>query len=295
MKKYILFFPLLFLAGCGSDSTAPKQIPQITVAPKSSDVTTNSAMISWQTDIAATSVVRYGLTAGQHDLTVRNDNQTSTHTINLLSLKSGQQYYYIAESGTKDGSAASVEFSFTTLYTTDQMFTLAWTAYQQKNYLQAAAYFSNILKESQNNTVALNGLGWCYMATPIDSLGKAIHYFDMAIATQAKYEDALAGRGFAHLALKNYSQVIEDLSSLLQQNPAWSFNRDTAVNYQDVQLALAMAWFYKQDYINCQSMVNKLAPGNGLNRDVSATWTVDGTVYTAYREALLAWLEKLRK
>ncbi len=295
MKKSAILFAFLFLVGCGSDSTGPKQIPQITVAPKVSTITTTSASVNWQTDIASTSIVRYGLTAGTHDFTIRNDNQTTAHTINLTGLKSGQQYFYIAESGAKDGSATSVEFSFTTLYTVDQMFTQAWAGYAQKNYSQAISYFLNILKESQNNTIALCGLGWCYMATPIDSLSKAITYFDMAIATQANYQDALAGRGFTYLALKKYSQAIDDHSKLLQANPTWYFNRDATVDYKDVQLALAMAWFYKQDYVNCQSMLDKLAPTNGLNPGNSATWTVDGAVYATYREAILAWLEKLRK
>jgi tetratricopeptide (TPR) repeat protein len=295
MKKVLVLFLSALLFSCGKESTAPKKLPQIIVAPKISNVLQNSADITWETDIAATSVVRYGEKAGTYDYSIRNDAQDTQHVIRLSNLKSNIQYFFIAESATKDGSTTSAEFNFTTLPSLDQLFTLAWSAFQQKQYATAITYFTRILKDNTKNVSAMTGLGWCYASSAVDTLSRSLYYFDLALSVEAAYNDALAGRGLVLLALKAYNKTIEDLEKVLRNNPAYVFSYDSSVDYRDLRLALAMAYYYKMDYVNCQTHINVLAPGNNLNPEQAATWVVDGVTYSSYAEALLARIEKIRR
>jgi len=294
MKKVVILLILIFL-GCGGQSTEPKKVPQITVAPKVGGITVSSAEISWETDISANSVVRYGEQSGRLDLSTQSDAQETVHSIRLISLKTGSTYYYVAESSNKSGTATSAEFSFSTLASLEQLISSAWLNYQQGNYGQAITLFKTILQNYSRNTVAMTGLGWCYLASPIDSLKQAVSYFDQAIALDANYQDALAGRGLALLAQKSYSRAITSLEKVLQLNSAYIFSHNPSITAADLRLALAMAYFYKQDYSTTQSYLDILAPGNGLHPQDTTTWLVDGTSYLSYPEALLAWIEKLRR
>jgi hypothetical protein len=295
MKKVLVLFLSALLFSCGKESTAPKKLPQIIVAPRVSNIQQYSADISWETDIAANSIVRFGEKAGTHDYTVRNDNQDTQHLVRLGSMKSNTQYFYIVESGNKDGASTSAEFSFTTLASLDQLFNLAWGAYQQKQYRTSISYFTQILKDNSKNATAMTGLGWCYASSAVDTLSRSLYYFDLALSVEAAYNDALAGRGLVHLALKAYNKTIQDLEKVLSNNSAYVFTYDTSIDNRDLRLALAMAYFYKMDYVNCQSHINKLVPNNNLNPEQAATWVVDGTSYGSYAEALLALIEKIRR
>lgn len=295
MKKVFVLFLSALLFSCGKESTAPKKLPQIIVAPKVSNVAQYSADITWETDMAATSIVRYGEKAGSPDQNVQNDAQDTQHLVRLNYLKSNTQYYYIVESGNKGGTATSAEFSFTTLPSLDQLNTLAWEAYKQKKYTNAMTHFTAILSNNPQSIAAMNGLGWCYASSAVDTLSKSLYYFDMAINISSSYNDALTGRGLVYLALKAYNNAIADLEKVLRNNSAYVFSYDTSIDHRDLRLALAMAYYYKMEYVNCQAHINKLAPGNNLNPDQATTWVVDDVTFSSYAEALLAWIEKIRR
>lgn len=294
MKK-ILVAGVLLAMSCSQSPTEAKKIPQIIVSPKVSNITTISADIRWETDVSANSTVRYGTTSGQLALTIKNNTQETVHFIRLTALKSGTTYYYLVESENQNGAASSAESQFVTLPNLEQVIADAWTAYQEKNYGLSINRFAAALEQYPTNAAILTGLGWCYLAAPVDSLSKAVDFFDQAILSSPTFVDALAGRGFARLALKKYNAAIEDLLKILTINPAYVFEKNPEVTVADVRLALAMAYFYKQDFANTQTQLNQLAPGNGLDPQASATWVVDAIAYDDYASALLAWLEKVRR
>ncbi len=294
MKK-ILVAAVLLAMSCSKSPTEAKKIPQIIVAAKVTNITTLSADIRWETDVSANSTVRYGTEPGQRTLTVTNSTQETVHFIRLSGLRSGTPYYYTVESENQNGASSSTESQFVTLPNLDQVIAEAWTAYQEKNYSLSISRFAAALQQYPTNVAVLTGLGWCHLAAPIDSLIKAVGFFDKAILSSPNYADALAGRGFALLALKRYNAAIADLSKILSINPAYVFEKNNEVSAADVRLALAMAYFYKQDFPNTQTQLNQLAPDNGLDPQVSTTWVVDAKIYDDYAGALLAWLEKVRR
>ncbi len=295
MKKVLVLFLSALLFSCGKESTAPKKIPQIIVAPRVSNIQQTTADITWETDISANSVVRYGEKSGTLDYTVRNDNQDTQHLVRLGNMKSNTQYFYIVESGNKDGASTSAEFTFGTLPSLDQLFGLAWGAFKQKQYSTAISYFGQILRDNARNLSAMTGLGWCYASSNVDTLSRSLYYFDLALSVQADYNDALAGRGLVYLALKAYNKAIDDLEKVVRSNKGYVFAYNQDVDSRDLRLALAMAYFYKQDYPNCLAHINILLPGYSLNPDQAATWVIDGTTYGSYAEAVLTLIEKIRR
>lgn len=295
MKKVLVLFLSALLFSCGKESTAPKKIPQITVAPRVSNIQQASADVTWETDIAANSIVRYGEKSGTLDFAVRNDKLDTQHLIRLGNMKSYTQYFYIVESGNKDGASTSAEFTFGTLPSLDQLFGLAWGAFKQKQYSTAISYFGQILQDNSKNISAMTGLGWCYASSNVDTLSRSLYYFDLALSVQADYNDALAGRGLVYLALKAYNKTIDDLEKVVRSNKGYVFAYDQEVDVRDLRLALAMAYFYKQDYANCLAHVTILMPGYNLDPEQAATWVIDGATYGSYAEAVLALIEKIRR
>jgi len=92
-------------------STTPPVISSVTAAPA-----TTSAVITWSTDSATTSVVNYGTSAGALTLNASNSTLVTSHSITLTGLTANATYYYTVTS--VDGSnntATSPVATFTTL------------------------------------------------------------------------------------------------------------------------------------------------------------------------------------
>ena len=81
-----------------------------------SDVTANSAVISWTTDDSANSTVEYGVSPGSYKWAISYDDKVTSHSISLKKL-SGQTTYYVRVKSRdlSNNMAVSGEYSFTTL------------------------------------------------------------------------------------------------------------------------------------------------------------------------------------
>jgi len=86
------------------------------------NITTNSASISWDTNELANSSVKYGIELGNYTLEKYDSARVTAHCINLTDLLQNTTYYFVVTSTDQDGNSnESIEFSFTTLrlYTTE--------------------------------------------------------------------------------------------------------------------------------------------------------------------------------
>ncbi len=90
------------------DFTAPV-ITNVTVT----DITNSSAVIKWDTDEIADSVVKYGKTSGVYTGSVKETFFVKDHAIELTGLDSDTTYYFVINSTDRSGnSAESAEYSF---------------------------------------------------------------------------------------------------------------------------------------------------------------------------------------
>lgn len=99
---------LLYPKGLIKDFTAPV-ITNITVT----DITNSSAVIKWDTDEIADSVVKYGTTYQVYTESVKETLFVKDHAIELTGLDSDTTYYFVINSTDRSGnSAESAEYSF---------------------------------------------------------------------------------------------------------------------------------------------------------------------------------------
>ncbi|RLF52792.1 MAG: hypothetical protein DRN19_00345 [Thermoplasmata archaeon] len=88
----------------------PLQISLIKV----SSIAENSAIVSWQTNKEADSLVKYGKSSGNYTEHVFDPTLTRYHSIKLNNLTSNTTYYFVVESKTLNEMATSTEKSFKT-------------------------------------------------------------------------------------------------------------------------------------------------------------------------------------
>jgi len=93
-----------------SDTTLPV-ISNVTA----SDITSSSAKITWDTDEAADSLVKYGTESGIYTNIVNDSDFVTSHAVDLIELAPNTTYYYVVNSTDSSGnSAQSLEYNFTT-------------------------------------------------------------------------------------------------------------------------------------------------------------------------------------
>lgn len=288
----------MIIAGCGGDKgTSPNNypIPEITVPPEVTSITSDAATIAWTTDIEATTTVRYGLISGQYLYTDSSASAVTQHSVRLMNLRSKTTYYYFVGSKAKGGYVKSAEGTFVTGLGARDLAPAAWEEFKGGRITAAITLFNQLRALEPQNHEAFSGLGWCYANGAVDSLEKALTLFTGAIAIRSNWNDAIAGRGFVELALNMYGQAVSDFNRLLQLAPNYLFAYDARVNTRAVRLGLAEAHFYLQAFDAAREQIEALAPGNGLDPAQPATWSVDGVSYATWPEALLAWIEKLKR
>jgi len=97
--------------GGNTPDTDPPVISNI----QESGVTTDAAVITWNTDEDSDSQVDYGTTSGSYTLSSSNSAMVTSHSISLAGLSSDTTYYYVVKStDAANNTATSAEYSFTT-------------------------------------------------------------------------------------------------------------------------------------------------------------------------------------
>jgi len=96
-----------------TSGTAPDTTPPVLSAVSVSDVTSDSATISWTTDEPSTSQVEYGITTSS--LSALDTTMVTSHSVTLTDLSSDTTYNFKVRSSDASGSLAiSDEHTFTT-------------------------------------------------------------------------------------------------------------------------------------------------------------------------------------
>ncbi len=293
----ILGSTLIISCSSGGGGTTGPEEPRITENPTITAITFVTAKVNWKTNVNTTSTVKYGTVAGQYNSEETSNTLETNHEVTIQNLMSNTNYFFIVESGNDQGTAASGEQQFSTLKSPQDLINESWIEYANGNFALAIATFTEAINVNPSHPGiedAFNGLGWSNASNSIDSLDKAIQNFNSAILRKSDFDEAFAGRGFTHLAQKNYNDAIEDLERTLQISANFEFSHNSEINANDVHLGLGEAYFFKQELDKAQAEVTQLAPNNGLDSSNAATWVVDSVSYLSYAEALLAWIEKLK-
>jgi len=80
-----------------------------------SGITTNTATISFLTDISSSTKVDFGLSAGNLDQSKQINSSSTSHSTIISGLSSGKKYYFRVTATNSKGTSSSAEGNFTTL------------------------------------------------------------------------------------------------------------------------------------------------------------------------------------
>jgi hypothetical protein len=98
----------------------PDTTPPVITDVANSTPTADSVTITWTTDEASDSLVKYGTVSGTYTDSTPDTTMTTSHSIVLSGLSVGTTYYFVVNStDASDNSAESTEHSFTTSSTAD--------------------------------------------------------------------------------------------------------------------------------------------------------------------------------
>ena len=173
----------------------------------------------------------------------------------------------------------------------DYLISQGWDYFEDGHYLDALDQFEEAISVEKNNQECYHGRAWCYLM--LSDVSEAIIDFEKAVQLGKETLDPHAGLAAAYLAQENYSSAIEKANYVLAGNSNYYFEHYPLINYQDMHLILAMAYFHEGDLSSAQEHVDFLFPENQLNPDQPSTWNFQQVSYNSYAEALMAVIDYL--
>lgn len=226
----ILCVSILGLTGCvATTGTKPGADPGGAGAPAISAVSTKSitaasATVTWSTNVAATSLVNYGLTTSYGSQTTVNSNLVLGHSMGLTGLSASKTYHYQVVSADSAGAqASSQDFTFATSgngtptisevgssNVTTTGATISWTTNvpttSQVKYGTTASYGQASSVNSTlatSHSVTLSGLSasttYHYQAVSVDGPGNQVASGDFMFTTTTAVAPTISGVGSTNI------------------------------------------------------------------------------------------------
>jgi len=135
-----------------------------------------------------------------------------------------------------------------------------WTAYEALDWSQAADLFQQAIDAGATSTEAYSGAGW----TAFQRGGhnqEARDFWDEGLNdhTGAVY-DIHMGLGSLDMLEGDFSGAVDNYTSVIDANPSYRFIHQEGINYEDIYLGLAQAYFNLGEYQNALTNVQVLNP-----------------------------------
>ncbi|MFC1475825.1 tetratricopeptide repeat protein [Candidatus Zixiibacteriota bacterium] len=167
----------------------------------------------------------------------------------------------------------------------------AWQKFAAGDYESAITTFYAVLADDSTLTEGYTGLGWSFAFD--GRLDSATTHLHTSIDHDSTAVDALALLSAVFLAQGDGETAIEHALVTLAQDSAWSFAHYSGIDYQDLHLILAAAYYGQGEssFVLAQAQVDILNPTNGLNPDNPDTW--DG--HPSYSAALLMMIQMIEE
>ncbi len=294
VKKILMIILLtgngLFWYGCSPEED--KVEIQIVNGPTTALIAPTQVLVSWETDIPGNSIVDYGPTTDVN-LTFIDDEERQFHNVLLTGLTANTQYYYQVTSISLiiDAGASNTLSEFMTGENEESITQNGWIWFAQNQMDSATFYFNQALSQNDEYGWAFIGLGWVQLRQ--GELFEALSYFNTGLTFEPTQLDGRVGRTAINLSFNDYNAVISDGNFVLNTEANYVFEYDSTVNYQDVHLLLAQAYYAKEDFESAQAHCNILDPNNDLDLALPSSWVVNGVTYSTYVEALLGLIQYL--
>ncbi len=265
---------------------------QIVNGPTTDLIAPTQVLISWETDIPGNSIVDYGNTTDV-DLTFTDDEERQFHNVLLSGLTAKIRYYYQVTSISLviDAGASSELSEFMTGENEESITQNGWIWFAQNEMDSATFYFDEALLQNDKYGWAFIGRGWVQLRQ--GELLEALSNFNTGLTFDPTILDGRVGRAAINLSFNAYDNVISDGNYVLNTDGNYVFEYDETVDYRDVHIFLAQAYYAKGDFESVQAHCNILDPNNGLDPAMPSSWVVNGVTYGTYLEALLGLIQYL--
>jgi Tfp pilus assembly protein PilF len=170
-----------------------------------------------------------------------------------------------------------------------------WGLFESHDFMDAKAKFSEAIAKDTAYPDAYNGRGWCNAFLDLED--EATSDFNAANVKGLSQADAYVGLAAIYVGDREFQSAIASAKTALSMDPAYRFSHETSIDYLDLHLILAQAYYgLGGEYLDsAQQEVDYLNPDNNLNPEDPMTWVVDDITYPAYPEALLKEIQRLEE
>ncbi|MBM3329952.1 MAG: hypothetical protein FJY67_10880 [Calditrichaeota bacterium] len=134
-----------------------------------------------------------------------------------------------------------------------------WDAFETGDYATAHSNFTEATGLDSRLSDAYNGLGWSSGRMP-GRLSEAGTHFGRSLGLDTTRYDALGGWAFAVYQSGDYAAAIAKADSLLRRRPGWRFLHQQTIDFRDVKLMMAAAWYQTGNYSASYAVVQELNP-----------------------------------
>ena len=171
-----------------------------------------------------------------------------------------------------------------------------WTHFTQAEYGDARLKFSEAIGEDSQYGPAYAGQGWARMVEAVsgEDLDAALGSFNSAVELDEDDAYVYAGRAAARLAVGgvDLGDAAADAQAARARDPDFVFTHRPSFGIHDLYLIESFARVAQGEYATALAL-GDLVAASGIDPANSASWIIDGTDYSSFAKAVLAYLEKL--
>ena len=178
-----------------------------------------------------------------------------------------------------------------TIQNAENIVPVAWDLFEDGNYSAAYSKFDEALDIDPNNQEAYHGRAWT--ALLLSDARDAINDFKAAIYYGNSSLDPLAGLAFAYHADQEYSSAITKAEAVLSSNSNYYFEHKPLINYRDIHLVLAAAYFQTGNLSKTYDHILALGSSVSFSEVADSTYLFNDEYYNSYAELLLAVIDYL--
>ena len=171
--------------------------------------------------------------------------------------------------------------------TLEELLDAGWQAFAGDRYVTAKQYFDQaLIKESANSSANL-GKGWSLLLEGSSHYQIALNAFDQAIQDVNCEADCRAGIISTKFVQQKYDEIPSLISIMLSKYPKYSFSHKSDINWQDLLLMKAQAFYFNRQYLQAWTTVKQLTSEyNYIDPEASETWIVEEQTFFSFEAVL---------
>ena len=166
-----------------------------------------------------------------------------------------------------------------------------WVKFEAGEFSSAVSDFNSALSKDASAFEAYSGIGWSQIR--LDQIDEAETNYMTALNGNYAGKELLAGLAAISLVNEEYTTAIGYAESILNIDPDWVFEHDNSIDFKDVWLLVATAYFHEGDFAEVEKAILNIDSTYSISENDSNTWVVDGNSYLTYQEAVAAYLQSL--